>query len=365
MDVNPEERRTRKRATAKEVAADVGVSPATVSNAFNRPDQLSAGLREKVFEAARRLGYSGPDPVARSLRRRKAGAVGVLYSDRLSYAFADPAMVKFFEGVSVATEEAALGMLLLPAAAREAREPEAVGNAVVDGFVVYCMADDDPLVGAALDRGLPVILVDHPGVPSVLRVGIDDVGAAATAARYLIGLGHRRLGVVSFELTQEAAGGVADLTNPDRAIYWPSRARLQGYASAIEEAGLSEADVPVYECAENTVEWGWRGAGVLLDADRGPTALLCMSDQLAFGAMEAARERGLLVPGDLSIVGFDDVPEAARTTPALTTIHQPHVEKGLLAGRMLVARLRDEEPPEAGLLPTHLVERNSTAPPPG
>ena len=365
MGVNPEERRTRKRVTLKEVAAEVGVSPATVSNAYNRPDQLSAGLREKVFEAARRLGYSGPDPAARSLRRRKVGAVGVLYSDRLSYAFADPAMVKFFEGVSIATEEAGLGMLLLPGSARQAREPEAVGNAVVDGFVVYCMADDDPLVGAALDRGLPVILVDHPGVRDVPFVGIDDEGAAATAARYLIGLGHRRLGVISFELTQEATGGVADLRNPDRATFWPSRARLRGYASAVAEAGLSAAAVPVYECAENTVEWGRLGAGVLLDEETCPTALLCLSDQLAFGAMEAARERGLSVPGDLSIVGFDDVPEAARATPALTTVHQPHVEKGLLAGRMLVARLGDEEPPEVGLLPTYLVERGSTAPPGG
>ncbi len=363
MGVKGKEGKVGRRVTSKEVAAALGVSPATVSNAYNRPDQLSPLLREKVFEAARELGYAGPDPVARSLRRRRVGAVGVLYSDRLSYAFADPAAVEFFEGVSVATEEAGLGMLLLPGSARGARDPEAVGNAVVDGFVIYCMADDDPLVDVVLERRLPVVLVDHPGVEDVPYVGIDDEGAAAAAAEHLIGLGHRRLGVVSFELTRQMTGGLADLSRPERATFGPSRARLRGYASAIRQAGLPVSEVPVYECAESTREEGRVAAEALLGMESRPTALLCMSDQLAFGVLEAARDLGLSVPGDLSVVGFDDVAEAGRTSPPLTTVHQSHVEKGLLAGRILVARLGEDEPPEAGLLPTRLIERGSTAPP--
>ena len=136
---------SRRRATVKEVAAEVGVSAATVSNAYNRPDQLSPELRERVFAAARKLGYAGPDPVARGLRRGRSGAVGVLYADRLSYAFADPAAVMFLEGVSEAAEEAALGLLLVPAPLREARDQASVGEAAVDGFVIYCLAEDDPL----------------------------------------------------------------------------------------------------------------------------------------------------------------------------------------------------------------------------
>ena len=365
MGVKDRAGKAERRATLKEVATALGVSPATVSNAYNRPDQLSPLLREKVFEAARRLGYAGPDPVARSLRRRRAGAVGVLYSDRLSYAFADPAAVRFFEGISVATEEAGLGMLLLPGSARGARDPQAVGNAVVDGFVIYCMADDDPLVGAALGRRLPVVLVDHPGVGDVPYVGIDDEGAAAAAAEHLISLGHRRLGVVSFGLTREPAGGLADLSRPERATFGPSRARLRGYASATKRAGLSVSGVPVFECAGSTTEEGRVAAEVLLGTQNRPTAILCMSDQLAFGVLKAAPGLGLSLPGDLSVVGFDDVPEAQRTDPPLTTVHQPHVEKGLLAGRILVAQLGDHEPPEARLLPTRLVERGSTAPPDG
>jgi DNA-binding LacI/PurR family transcriptional regulator len=97
--------------------------------------------------------------------------------------------------------------------------------------------------------------------------------------------------------------------------------------------------------------------------DPRPTALLATSDQLAFGVMEAAKDMGLVVPGDVSVVGFDDVPEAARSDPPLTTVHQDHVEKGLLAGRMVVASLEGEEPEAPNMLPTHLVHRASTAPP--
>lgn len=355
---------TVRRATLKEVAAEVGVSPATVSNAYNHPEQLSAAVRERVFEAARRLGYSGPDATARSLRRGRAGAVGVLYSDRLSYAFADPAAVEFLRGVSVATEDAGLGLLLVPGSSMADRNPRAVGEAVVDGFVIYCMAEDDPLAAAALERRSPAVLVDRPAVAGTPSVGIDDVGAAREAAEYVIGLGHASLAVISFELAPGAEGGFVEEWRRDEATYLPTRSRFEGYASAVEEAGLSWGDVPIYECAENAPELGKAAARALLARRPRPTALLCLSDQLALGALEAAREMGIGVPGDLSVVGFDDVPAAARSEPPLTTVNQSHMEKGLRAGRMLIAQLRGEEPPASEILPTRLVVRGSTARPP-
>ena len=367
VDFNNEKHAKRKsskrRATVKEVAAEVGVSTATVSNAYNRPDQLSPELRERVFAAARKLGYAGPDPVARGLRRGRSGAVGVLYADRLSYAFADPAAVMFLEGVSQAAEEAALGLLLVPAPLREARDRASVGEAAVDGFVIYCLAEDDPLVDAALERRLPVVLVEQPSREEAPSVGTDDVGGARAAAKHLLELGHERLGVVSFELGRDASGGLAGIERRRTATYLPSRLRLEGYAAAVEEAGLAWEDVPVYEAAENVPEQGKRAAEVLLSREPRPTAILTLSDQLALGVFEAAKKRGLYIPEDLSVVGFDDVPEASRTEPALTTVYQPHVEKGLLAGRMLVAQLRGEEPQSPEPLPTRLVVRGSTAPP--
>lgn len=373
MSVNPEERRQGKRATLKEVAADVGVSPATVSNAYNRPDQLSGELRGRVLEAARRLGYPGPDPTARGLRRGRAGAIGVLYADRLSYAFADPAAVLFFEGLSRAAEEAGLGLLLVPGSISGSRDPDSVMGAAVDGFVVYCLAENDGMMEAVRDRRLPAVLVDDPRVDAagdasdggLPDVGVDDGGGARAAAEHLVGLGHRRLAVVSYELTPQPAGGLADLRRQARTAFRSTRLRLDGYRDAAEAGGVFWGDVPVYECPENVPEEGRKAARVLLERGPRPTAILAISDQLAFGVIEAAEGLGLSVPGDLSVVGYDDVPEAARSNPPLTTVHQDHVEKGLAAGRLLVERLGGGEPDGPKLLPTRLVVRGSTASPRG
>lgn len=360
--VNPEsDKSVGRRATLKDVAAEVGVSLATVSNAYNRPDQLSKELRERVFETAQALGYAGPDPAARGLRLGRSGAIGVLYADRLSFAFADPVAVMFLEGVSMATEEAGLGMLLVPGSPRQDRDPEAVMAAVVDGFVVYSMSENDPLVGAALERRLPVVVVDQRDQKEMFSVGIEDEGAARIAAEHLLRLGHESFGVVSLELALDVRSGLADTGRQANATYQTGRHRLRGYRSAITEAGFSWDTVPVYECVENLQEEGRRAAEVLLSQKPRPTAILAMSDQLALGVVEAAERQGLKVPEDLSVVGFDDIPEASRTAPPLTTVHQPHVQKGLQAGRMLVAQLEGRDTDKTMLLPTEIVVRGSTA----
>lgn len=351
------------KATLKRVARELGVSPSTVSNAYNRPDQLSPDLRERVFETARRLGYPGPDPLGRGLRRQKAGAIGVLYTDRLSYAFADPAAVPFLEGVSEATEGAGLGLLLIPGAPRDKRDTSAVRGAAVDGLIVFCMAEEDPLLAAALERRLPVVLVEQPPVEGLPAVVIDDEGASREAAEHLIGLGHERLAVVSIELSYRPEGGLVGQIRQRGASYRPARARLAGYGAALEAARLPWKQTPVYECVANGREQGKAAARELLSRKPRPTAILCMSDILAAGVIEEATAQGLSVPEDLSVVGFDDTPDAARMEPPLTTVHQPHVEKGHRAGQALISLLKDEPAPENYLLPTQLVIRGSTAPP--
>jgi DNA-binding LacI/PurR family transcriptional regulator len=182
---------------------------------------------------------------------------------------------------------------------------------------------------------------ESEGAPSVET---NDVGGARAAAEHLLGLGNERLGVVSFELDRDARGGLADLERHRGATYRPSRLRLDGYAAAVEAAGLSWENVPIYEAAGNAPGQGRIAVEVLLSRSPRPTAILTLSDQLAFGVFEAAKKMGLSIPEDLSVVGFDDVSEASRTGPPLMTVYQPHVEKGLVAGRMLVAQLGDEEP---------------------
>jgi DNA-binding LacI/PurR family transcriptional regulator len=350
--------------TIVDIAAALGVTPATVSNAFNRPDQLSPALRERVLETATRLGYLGPDAAARSMRRGRLRAIGVLYTDRLSYAFADPAFVLFLEGLALAAENAALGMTLIPGAPKAHRDPAAVGAAVVDGFVVYSMADDDPLVAAAAARRLPMVLVDSPRLPGVPYVGIDDEGAARAAAELLLALGHRRFGVVSGELRLDRRAGPADLERQASATYGVNRARLRGYAAALATAGVDWAGVAVEEAPEGLEGEAREAATRLLARVPRPTALLAMSDRLARGAIEGAREAGWAVPADLSVVGVDDDPGAARTVPALTTVRQPHVAKGRAAGELLVAQLEGRRPEDPRLLSTELVVRGTTAPPP-
>lgn len=336
----------------------------TVSNAYRRPDQLSPALRERVFETAARLGYSGPDPVARSLRRSRTGVVGVVYSNPLSYAFEDAPAVAFLGGLSSVTEEAELGLLLVPAAAGrplKERHPRAAGEAAVDGFVVYSMADDEPLLLATLERLLPVVVVDQPLRGGVPFVGIDDRSAARAAAEHLLALGHERIGVVTSGLSADGRGGFSDGARREGASFRISRERLAGYAAAFS-AGLSWDDTPVYECPGSEEWMGKEAAEVVLSLEPRPTALLCFSDRLALGVVEAVRGMGLAVPEDISVIGFDDAPVIAAAA-ALTTVHQDHTAKGRAAGEMLLALLRGEEPGEPVLLPTRLVRRGSTAPP--
>ena len=346
------------------VAEELGISPMTVSNAYSHPERVSEATRERVFEAARRLGYAGPDPLGRGLRRGRAGALGVIYDNLLSYAFEDEAAVSFLRGLSAVAEGEGLGLTLVPGSPKGERDASAIGGVLVDGFVAYSVAGGDPVLGAALGRGLPAVIVDQPEVEGAPFVGIDDEAAARRAAEHLLDLGHEAFGVVSFALSPDGRAGVADQSRQESAAYPVSRARLRGYAAALLAAGLSWGRVPVHECLTSSKALGWEAARALLSGEPRPTAVLATSDALALGVLEAARELGLRVPRDLSVVGFDDVPEAAVSTPPLTTIRQDHVKKGAMAGRLLVARLRGGETEGRNLLPIQLMVRDSTDRPP-
>jgi len=353
------------RVTLTRIARELGVSAMTVSNAYNHPDRLSEALRERIFETAGRLGYPGPDPVGRSLRRQRTDVVGVLYSNPLSYAFDDPAAVSFLGGLSSVTEEADLGLLLVPAAGGGAsgkRDPRAAAKAAVDGFVIYSMSDEEPLLASALERRLPAVVVDQPRKEGVPFVGVDDEGAARTAAEHLLDLGHERFAIVSFGLSPDGREGIADSDRQERTAFHVSRMRLRGYRAALEDTGLPWAEMPVYECPGSTKELGYRAVEALFRSEQEPTAILALSDQLALGAIAWMTERRISVPEDVSVVGFDDIPAAAGADPPLTTVHQDHAEKGTLAGRMLVSQLHEEDAPSAGPLATRLMVRGSTSP---
>jgi DNA-binding LacI/PurR family transcriptional regulator len=344
------------------VARAVGVSPSTVSNAFNRPERLTPELRERVLRAAAELGYAGPDPAGRTLRRGRAGAVAVVLGRRLAYAFEDRTTAEFLKGVSDATDAQQLALVLVPGLPSDGAADAAIRNAAADGLILYSLPGDDPLVAAALHRRLPTAIVDSPALadlPGVLGeppafIGIDDAGAAASAVEHLLELGHRSVGLISLPLSSRARPGPVDPDEPVTASV--TKARLSGARGALAGSGIDWAEVPVEQVSLPTEELGRAATNALLDRAPELTALFAFSDQLALGARAAVHERGLSVPDDISIVGFDDT---AAASEGLTTIAQPLREKGRLAAARLLA-----EAPAAGedLLPTRLVIRGSTGP---
>jgi DNA-binding LacI/PurR family transcriptional regulator len=353
--------RTSQPPTLADVAAHIGVSRTTVSNAYNRPDQLSPALRERVLDAARELGYNGPDPMARSLRRGRAGSLGLVFDHRLQYIFNDPAAVLFLSGVAAGCEDQGTGLALVPQLPEGAAE--VVRSALVDGYVMFCTPENDERLDAVRARGLPYVLVDFSPYVEGPRVNIDDRGGARAAAQHLVDLGHRRIGlVVPFDdgaPTAALAEEAADPTKTTDHTRWRCfirHERLVGWREPLVAAGIDWASVPVGSAPDSDPDTGYRAAVQLLDRADRPTAIICLSDVLAFGVMRAAAERGIRIPQDLSVVGYDDVAEAASA--ALTTVYQPHAAKGEEAVRLLT------EGGDDVVLPTELVVRATSGPVP-
>jgi DNA-binding LacI/PurR family transcriptional regulator len=364
-----------RRLTLRDVAAELGVSAKTVSNAYVHPDQLSVELRQRIIDTAARLGYPGPDPIAAGLRRGRVGAIGVAYDNRLSYAFDDPTTSALLAGVTTIAEAAGAGLLLLPGSSDYQRRTATVTGAVIDGLIASSVSDDDPLLHTVIIRRLPLVVIDQPGPDQLAQlgavnapwvgapwVGIDDEVAADAAAEHLLQLGHRRLGVVSFGLSRGRSAGFADQDSQAAATYAVTRRRLAGYRAAAERHGIDWTAVPVWAGTDSTADQGDAGAAAVLACTPRPTALLCLSDRIAEGALRAAARFGLLIPDNLSIVSFDDaIPLAANLQ--LTTVRQPSRDKGEYAARALLDLLAGRQVPSRQLLSTELVIRGSSARP--
>lgn len=361
-----------RRVRLQDVAGRVGVSAKTVSNAYRDPSQLRPELREQILATAAEMGYRGPDPIAAGLRRRPAaGPVGVIYANPLAYAFDDPNTNALLGGLSTTTQAAGRGLLLLPGSTDATDRGTAITEAIVDGVIASSLADDDPLLATVIGRHLPLVVIDQPrpahlavlGARQTPWVGIDDRAAAETLTDHLLSLGHRHLAVVSFALRAGPTGQFATLHDQEHATLAVTRDRLTGYRAAAARHGIDWADVPVTQGTDSTPEQGYRGAMAVLDRDPRPTALICLSDRLAEGALAAGHQHGLHVPGDLSIVGFDDAPQLAHRL-GLTTIHQPSRDKGRHAATALLTVLGGNTGDPQTTLPTQLTTRTSTGPPP-
>jgi DNA-binding LacI/PurR family transcriptional regulator len=343
-----------RRTTIADVARAAGVSKAAVSFAFNTPERLSADTVSRIREIATTLEYR-PDPVARMLAQRRTWTIGILTPQGLDVIFTNPYFGAFSAGVAKAAEEA--GMAIQFISPLHGSLTRAVDRASVDGIITVGLGADHPEVGQIRRSGIPFVVVDSTALPDEPAVEVDDEGGARSAAEHLVGLGHRAFLIIGIEpplatTVLEPAGVTAS--------------RLRGYRGVIEAAGIDLPETSI-EVGPASMEGGIEAFRRAWAAGARPTAVLAMSDAMAIGALRAARDLGLRVPGDLSIVGYDDVDIAQYTDPPLTTVHQPIRRKGEEAVRLLLAggRHHDEGSSEQRHLATRLVVRGSTARVPG
>lgn len=343
----------RRRTTITDIAARTGVSKTTVSFAFNAPDKISTATLERVLEAAEELGYV-PDPIARTLATKRIGSIGLLLPQPIQEVFKNPYMFELLRGIGSVCHAEDLSLTILPPF--RGLLSQTVRNALVDALVTIGIGADEEILHLIRRRHIPFVTIDGYPADGVLNVGIDDEGAAYSLMAQIVRLGHTRIVVIAF--------GEA---RPDPAHFSLERSgtvsrRLTGFDRALAEGGLPQtgAGVPVLTC-EASMQAAEEAASAALSAHPRPTAIVCLSDVAALGVYAACRARGLRIPADVSVAGFDDVPLAAGFTPSLTTVRQSGYDKGLSAARLVLDSLRGVSCADL-ILGAELVIRESTGP---
>ena len=325
----------------------------TASYAYSQPGRVAPGTAAKVRAAAERLGYPGPHPGARSLRRGRAGSLGVILGERLTYAFDDPEAGRFLAGVAEVCAAEGVGLTLVPTTGAVS-DVQRVSEAVVDGFVVWTTSDDDPVLDAVAASGLPAVVHAGPSRLGLPVIGIDDRAAAAAVGRLAFS-GARRPVVLSFPVNRERARALFT-GPPGPAVTYPvTRNRWAGFLDAWRQADGSPAELRVAACQVNVTADGEALASELLRGDDPPDAIAAMSDELALGALRAAAGAGRAVPGGVAITGWDDSEAAAPA--GLTTVRQSLRDQGSRCARIALGR----EPSAAQELSAwQVIERAST-----
>jgi DNA-binding LacI/PurR family transcriptional regulator len=317
------------RVTLAQVAQLAGVSVMTASYTYNRPDRVSDQARAKVLAAAAQLGYPGPDPSARSLRRGSPRPLGVVMGEHLSYAFDDPQAVSFLAGVADVCGDRGYGMTIVPITGA-AEDVVRVTEAAVDGFIVWTTSDDDPVLAAVQSTKRPAVVHGGPALPEVGLVSIDN-RAAARAIGAVAFAGAHRPAIVSQPLSRDRISTItrgADITDVSFPV---TRHRLQGYREAAEADGFDWRDVFIAVCARNDAAEAEQLAGKLLTFAEPPDAIAAMSDQQASGVVDAVCAAGRVIPHDVAVTGWDDAPVAAEL--GLTTVAQSLRDQGAACAR--------------------------------
>ena len=313
------------RVTLTHVARAAGVSLSTASLAYSGAGPISAATQQKVLDAAAGLGYAGPNPVAQSLRRGRSGIIGVVVGTDLRARFRDPVALGTLDGLATTLAAEGLGVLLLPS---EPAGGRLLTHSAMDAAVMLTPSAGDA-ARTLRRRDVPMVRVDSTarGTSSVL---VEDEAGMGALAEHLRDLGHQRVAVVTLSWTSRRRQGRIDLAGAPAAKVPYTAARMAG----ILGAGIDP--VAVQETTGSLVEEGIRAGHAVLAATPRPTAVLAMSDLLAAGVVLAARERGLRVPEDVSVAGFDGASLPWLAEHELTSVCQPIEEKGRRAAQAAI-----------------------------
>ena len=339
------------RTTINDIARISGFSKTTVSFAFNDPARISARTRDKILKIADELGYV-PDPVARNLSLKRQQTIGLLLPEVIAEAFLNPHLSEIVRGIGAVCEHHGYSLTLIPPIRKSLLE--GIRGAAVDGLITVGLGPGMEAVEFIKRRHLPFVAIDERFDSDFPVVGIDDKQAAATIMRHVLSLGHRDIVIVEFGSQPRLS--VDPGVSPDR---------LAGYHEALREVDPALVGATAVVSATPSLDGGRQLVRTLVANRSLPTALVAMSDILALGAMIELQSIGINVPNDVTVVGFDDIPEAQLVRPQLTTISQPGYDKGLRAAESLMALIGNEVYLQHVCLEAVLMVRDSSAAPSG
>lgn len=338
-------------ATIADIARASGVSTASVSYVLNnRHGSVSVETRERVLQAMRDLNYR-PSPLFTRKHRQRSKTLGVVFMHRRPTALTEhPWMTMLLDGILSVTTPLNTDITLLASLdwddMRKTLREKCDGRC--DGLLLLGLPNDSEFIEVLQERGMPFVCLNFgSGLGDVNYVDVDNRAAAWEATNYLLSLGHKRIALLS---------GEQKFVN--------TRDREQGYREAMADAGIALLPTFMPE-GGYSVKSGYERALQLLSlpVEQRPSALFCGSDKIALGVLQAARELGVSVPKELSVIGFDDVRDAVSAEPSLTTVRQPIVDIGKRAAEILIAQIKDNgEASQKENLPTQLIIRDSTAP---
>lgn len=325
--------------TLKDVAKKAGVSPALVSLALNRKPYVSKKAKKRIYRAARELGYR-PNIVARSLRKKKTGTIGLVLSD-----IANPFFPEIARGIEQRAREVGFNVILCNTDAEPLQEEKSIQTLFskqIEGLIITSARSVDNLK-KYLKENRPIVLVNRDPSPGMFDfVGIDNVSAAQEATNHLIKLGHEKIAFVEGEPASPASFG-----------------RYEGYKMALEKAGLCLKEDYV-RIGYLKYEGGYRAMASFLKQTPPPTATFCANDMMALGAIDTCLEKEVRVPQDMAIVGFDDMWVASLKTVQLTTVRQPRYQMGTKAVDLMIERIEGgRDKVKRIILPAKLVVRRT------